>query len=133
MRAQMRDDTPRERLRQARTLRQEMTIAEAILWKHLRGRGLLGMKFRRQVPIGPYIADFACVSERLIIELDGPPHENAERRERDQKRDDWFLSNGWRVLRLSNERVIGGAALDDISRVLDEPSSDPASPGHLLP
>jgi very-short-patch-repair endonuclease len=66
----MRDDTPRERLRQARTLRQEMTIAEAILWKHLRGRGLLGMKFRRQVPIGPYIADFACVSERLIIELE---------------------------------------------------------------
>jgi very-short-patch-repair endonuclease len=129
----MRDDTPRERFHQARKLRQETTVAEAILWKHLRGRELLGMKFRRQVPIGPYIADFACVSKRLIIELDGRPHETVEQRARDQIRDDWFSNHGWRVLRLSNERLIGGAALDDISRVLAAPSSAPASPGHLLP
>ncbi len=129
----MRDDIPLERFHQARTLRRDMTNAEKLLWRHLRGRGLEGAKFRRQVPIGPFIADFACLNHRLIVELDGRPHENPGQAARDRRRDAWFVENGWRVLRLSNERVIGGAALDDIFRALRSPSSDPASPGHLLP
>ncbi|PPD18835.1 MAG: hypothetical protein CTY30_05660 [Methylocystis sp.] len=84
-------------------------------------------------PVGPFIADFACLNHRLIVELDGRPHENPGQAARDRRRDAWFVENGWRVLRLSNERVIGGAALDDIARALRSPSSDPASPGHLLP
>ncbi len=129
----MRDDIPIERLHQARTLRRDMTNAETLLWRHLRGRGLEGEKFRRQVPIGPFIVDFACLNRRLIVELDGRPHENLVQAARDRRRDAWFVDRGWRVLRLSNERVIAGAALDDISRALRSPSSDPASPGHLLP
>jgi hypothetical protein len=63
-----------DQLARARSLRRAMTVAETILWRGLRGRGI-GAKFRRQVPIGPYIGDFVCIAARLIIELDGPPHE----------------------------------------------------------
>jgi very-short-patch-repair endonuclease len=103
-----------------------MTTAEGLLWRHLRGRGLCGEKFRRQVPIGPFIADFACLERRLIVELDGRPHEAPERRRRDRHRDEWLAAHGWCVLRLTNERVIGGAALGDIIAALRAPpSSDP--------
>jgi very-short-patch-repair endonuclease len=102
-----------------------MTIAEDMLWRSLRGRGFEGMKFRRQVPIGPYIADFACLERKLIIELDGRPHEEPDQAAYDRWRDNWLIAQGWRVLRLDNERVIGGAALRDIGRSLLPPSSDP--------
>ncbi len=128
----MRDDIPKNRLARARALRRDMTTAEDILWRCLRGRGFHGMKFRRQVPVGPFIADFACLERKLIIELDGRPHEAPERQAYDQRRDDWLEQQGWRVLRLDNERVIGGVALLDIEKWL-APSSDPASRGHLLP
>jgi len=122
----MRDDTPIERFRQARALRRVMTTSEELLWRHLRGRGLSGEKFRRQVPIGPFIADFACLERRLIVELDGRPHEAPERQARDRHRDEFLTAHGWRVLRLTNERVIGGAALLDIIAALrPPPSSDP--------
>ena len=121
----MRDDIPGNRLQQARTLRRNMTVAEDMLWRCLRGRGFRGMKFRRQTPIGPFIADFACLDEKLIVELDGRPHETPERQAYDQRRDAWFMGQGWRVLRLDNERVIGGAALVDLERWLGSPSSDP--------
>lgn len=114
----MRDDTPRERVKQARSLRREMTNAEVLLWRALRNRGLDGLKFRRQVPIGPFIADFACVDRRLIVELDGRPHDEPEQQLHDRKRDAWFETSGWRVLRLLNERVTGGVALDDIRQAL---------------
>ena len=58
----------------ARTLRREETDAEAIVWWHVRNRQLNGFKFRRQVPIGPYIADFVCQERRIIVELDGSQH-----------------------------------------------------------
>jgi len=61
-------------LAQARRLRREMTLAEMILWRGLRDRGI-GGKFRRQVPIGCYIADFVCIAARMIVELDGPSHD----------------------------------------------------------
>lgn len=114
----IRDDTPRVRCRQARLLRRNMTVAEEMLWRSLRGHGFEGMKFRRQAPIGHYIADFACLESRIIVELDGRPHEAPERQARDRRRDEWFAAHGWRVLRLDNERIIGGAALLDIAAAL---------------
>jgi very-short-patch-repair endonuclease len=68
----------------------------------LRDRRLLGLKFRRQVQIGPFIADFACLAHKLIIEADGAAHDV----ERDRVRDDWLHSQGFRVLRLSNRSII---------------------------
>jgi very-short-patch-repair endonuclease len=68
----------------ARLLRRNMTDAEQRLWRHLRGRQL-GVPFRRQYPVGPYVADFACVPLKLLIELDGGQH--AEAQARDQSRD----------------------------------------------
>ena len=62
----------------ARKLRREMTQAEAMLWRSLRGVALDGLKFRRQVPIGRYVVDFLCVKHRLAVELDGAPHDRDE-------------------------------------------------------
>jgi len=89
----------------ARRLRRKATYAERILWILLRDRDLGRFKFRRQHPVGPYFADFACVTDRLIVECDGITHD--ERQAQDAARDLWFLQKGWRVLRFSDERVIG--------------------------
>ena len=62
---------PKETIRRARRLRKAPTRAEALLWVHLRERRLAGLRFRRQVPIGPYVVDFACFSKRIVIEADG--------------------------------------------------------------
>src|SRR4029077_846585 len=78
----------------ARQMRQNMTGVEARLWSRVRARQL-GVKFRRQHVIGPYIADFACVAARLVVELDGDTHREAF----DLHRDRWIESRGWRVLR----------------------------------
>ncbi len=94
-------------LTQARRLRQSMTTAETMLWQSLRNRGG-GWKFRRQVPIGPYTADFVCIEAKLIVELDGPPHETSELQLHDARRDQWLRDHGWHVLRFSNDIVIGG-------------------------
>jgi very-short-patch-repair endonuclease len=106
-------------LARGRRLRGEITVAETMLWRCLRDRGI-GAKFRRQVPIGPYVADFVCVPPKLVVELDGPPHENPQRRLDDAARDAWLRAEGWRVLRLSNELVIGGGnlVLEEIRRVI---------------
>ena len=124
--------TPRftnRQLADARRLRHEMTIAETILWRGLRNRGE-GAKFRRQVPIGPYVADFVCIATRLIVELDGPLHDEAGQRLHDARRDAWLRAEGWRILRFSNDLVIGGGniVLDEIRKAIGEavpPSSDP--------
>jgi very-short-patch-repair endonuclease len=84
-----------------------MTAAETILWRALRDRGV-GVKFRRQVPIGPYIADFVCIDAQLIVELDGAAHEYDGRRIYDADRDAWLEARGWRVVRFPNDLVIGG-------------------------
>ena len=106
----------KERTTFARGLRRGMTVAESILWRALRDRQCEGLKFRRQVPIGRYVADFLCVEHRLIVELDGPPHENETQRRHDASRDAWLREHGYRVLRIGNELVIGGGdmALDRI-------------------
>ncbi|MEW5891515.1 MAG: endonuclease domain-containing protein [Pseudomonadota bacterium] len=87
----------------ARRLRSNMTEAEQCLWRHLRG-SQLGVAFRRQYPIGPYISDFACVSLKLLIELDGGQHMEAQAY--DQRRDAWLRGKGFRLLRFWNHDVL---------------------------
>jgi very-short-patch-repair endonuclease len=86
----------------ARTLRRTMTEAERHLWRHLR-LDSLGARFRRQVPIGAYVDDFACLRRRLIVEIDRGQH--LESRE-DEVRDAWLREQGYRVLRFWNHEVL---------------------------
>ena len=90
-------------LEQAKALRQRQTDAEGLLWHYLRKKQLGGYKFRRQQPIGPYIVDFACMPEKLLVELDGGQH--AERAAHDERRDAFLRSKGFRVLRFWNNEV----------------------------
>jgi len=87
----------------ARELRRTQTIYEAKLWRLIRNRQLEGFKFRRQMPIGPYFADFACPAARLIVELDGNSHDG--RIERDANRDAVLEEWGWLTLRFLNVSV----------------------------
>ena len=84
-------------LRRAKEMRREMTDAECKLWLRLNVRQLGGLKFRKQVPVHPYIADFACLERRLIIELDGGQHD--ENRAKDEERSRYLEAKGYRVLR----------------------------------
>jgi very-short-patch-repair endonuclease len=79
------------------------TEAEHALWRLLRNRRLQGHKFRRQHPIGPYIADFACVAARLIVEADGGQHADSVT---DERRTAWLQAHGWRVIRFWNTDVL---------------------------
>jgi very-short-patch-repair endonuclease len=86
-----------------KALRQNMTDAERLFWKHLRAHRLSGHKFRRQQPIGPYVVDFVHFGARLIIECDGGQHnESAD----DQRRDVWLSQQGFRVLRFWNHDIM---------------------------
>ena len=89
-----------------RRLREQQTKAEAALWQLLRNRKLIGSKFRRQVPIERYIADFYCHERRLIVELDGGIHSDPAQQLHDQNRDTFLLSLGLRVLRIPNEELL---------------------------
>ena len=102
----------------SRALRRHSTDAEARLWHHLRDRRLAGCKFRRQVPLGPYFADFACVEKRLIVELDGGQH--AEQAQRDSQRSEALREQGFTVLRFWNDQVLQqtDAVLEEILRHL---------------
>jgi very-short-patch-repair endonuclease len=95
----------------ARRLRRGQTLAEEKLWAIVRGRRLGGFKFRRQVPIDRYFADFACWDAKLVVELDGPTHE--ERELHDLVRTEVLERYGYRVLRFDNDLVLadpGGVA-----------------------
>ncbi len=92
-----------ERVRRARALRSRMTHAERKLWYALRDRRFQSFKFRRQVPIGRFIADFVCFEARLAIEVDGGQHGDSLR---DRYRDRWFVASGFRVLRFWNNDVL---------------------------
>ena len=89
----------------ARKNRKEMTKSEDILWNALR-KNLQGYKVRRQHVIMDYIADFVCLSEKLVIEVDGGYHEEPEQLHDDQIRTDYLQKRGYRVIRLKNEEVI---------------------------
>jgi very-short-patch-repair endonuclease len=87
----------------AKELRQRMTPSEKVLWMRLRSRHLGSLKFRRQHPIGPYIADFYCAARRLVVEVDGPVHLGQE--EGDEQRSQRMADDGYRVLRVSNQEI----------------------------
>jgi len=83
-------------------MRREPTEPERLLWSRLRDRRLGGYKFRRQHPIGAFVADFACVECRLIVEADGGRHVDSEY---DVYRSKWLHTQGWQVIRFWNNEV----------------------------
>ena len=87
----------------ARVLRADATPAERELWQIVRS-GKLGVRFRRQQPIGPFIVDFYCAEARLVVELDGAGH--ADRQEDDDRRTAWLAAKGLTVLRFANAEVL---------------------------
>jgi very-short-patch-repair endonuclease len=102
----------RERAR-ARTLRRRQTDSEKKLWWHLRHRVPVdGTHFRRQVPIGPYVADFCCLKAKLIVEVDGNQHGYEQNIIRDEQRTEYLASQGYTVLRVSNREVM--ASIDSV-------------------
>ena len=94
----------RQNVPAARVLRGRETSAERLLWDALRGRQLAGLKFRRQHPIGSFVADFCCPDRRLIVELDGEIHETQEHR--DAEREELLHAAGYHILRFSNREVL---------------------------
>ena len=115
--------TTRRQLEYARQMRRQSTRAEIYLWQHVRGKQL-GVRFRRQHPIGPYIADFACLSRKLIVEIDGDNHDYrsdsyARRRQR------WLEKQGWTILHFTDDYVLENidGALMVIKHVLEDPSA----------
>jgi very-short-patch-repair endonuclease len=97
----------------ARALRRNMSLPEVILWQHLRGLNLAGLRFRRQHPIGPYILDFYCAAVGLAVEVDGQAHDSLERARHDAARAVWLTKHGIRQLRLP-----AGDILDPARRTL---------------
>ena len=108
----------------ARKLRRTMTLPEAMLWQRLRG-SRLGMKVRRQHPIGPYIVDFYVREWRLIVEVDGEAHNMGERPRRDSVRDAFLALNGNRMLRIAAVDV-----MRDINGVLEGILAQAENPLH---
>ena len=106
----------------ARRLRRSMTGAEERLWAALRGHRFAGVSFRRQTPIGPYVADFFCPQARLVIEVDGGQHGEPTGIAHDRRRDAWIAAAGYRVLRFWNHDVLteADAVLDVIWSALAE-------------
>ena len=90
--------------RNARRMRSAMTEAELKLWNEVRAHRLMGLSFRRQVPIGRYIVDFACPEHRLVVEIDGSQH--AAEQAHDLARTAYLEAQGWQVVRFWNEDVL---------------------------
>ncbi|AMR66042.1 endonuclease domain-containing protein [Aquipseudomonas alcaligenes] len=88
----------------AKSLRTHMTDAETRLWYHLRAHRFMGLKFKRQKPVGRYIVDFVCLEQFLVIELDGGQH--MEQADQDRERDEYLRERGYRVLRFWNHQVL---------------------------
>ena len=91
----------------ARALRRDLTRPEKILWAHLRGRKVHGLKFRRQEPVGPYVVDFLCAAARLVVEIDGDSHEDSL--DYDLRREGFLRGLGYAVLRFRFDDVMTSA------------------------
>jgi len=102
--------TDSKKLQYAKILRSQQTEAENKLWYHLRAHRFMGLKFKRQKLIGPFIVDFICVELKLVIEADGGQHGGYA----DKKRDIWFKEKGYTVLRFWNNEV-----LEQVNSVLE--------------
>jgi very-short-patch-repair endonuclease len=116
-----------ELLARAKQMRREPTGPELRLWLELRAKRFHGAKFRRQVVIGGYIADFACRAPMLVIEVDGDTHALCERY--DAVRTVYLEARGYRVLRFTNDEVMGN--LDGVLTVIAGAVGDSPSPNPL--
>ena len=96
----------------AKELRANMTEAEHRLWYFLRNKQLDGYRFRRQHPVGKHIVDFACVREKLVIEVDGATHGDDMEITYDVQRSKFFESQGWKIIRYGNEEIYKN--IDDV-------------------
>lgn len=114
---------PTATLKNSRRLRREMTDAKRKLWKALRGGQLEGFKFRRQHPIPPYIADFCCIEQKLIVELDGSQHSERS----DAVRTRALESQGWKVVRFwDNDALLATeAVVEAIWNIIGKPYPHP--------
>ena len=114
----------------ARRLRRNSTDAERILWSELRDHRLQGAGFRRQVPIGNYIADFVCHAAKLIIEVDGGQHFSDAGERADARRSVAIEANGFKVIRFSNRDVLAhrDGVLETIAAAVAERTPTPALP-----
>jgi very-short-patch-repair endonuclease len=99
--------TPLTRKR-AKSLRREMTKAEKVMWSILKDFNAEGASFRRETPIGVFIADFAWLSKRLVIEVDGDSHETVEGKRRDLIKDAFLTERSLILMRFDNHQVIDG-------------------------
>ena len=115
----------------ARQLRRDRTEAERRLWKRLRELKQVGFKFRQQVPIDHFIVDFACLSERLIIEVDGGTHSTDREVARDVRRERYLKDQGFRIVRVWNSNVGQNleGVMDTIVAALHTPTPDPSPQG----
>lgn len=112
----------------AKKLRHDLTDAERILWRALRGPPFVFYKFRRQCPIGIYITDFLSHTAKLVIELDGGQHNEESQCSKDAERDEWFEGQGYKVLRFWNNEVGNNleVVLEAILQALPLTQSSPA-------
>jgi very-short-patch-repair endonuclease len=103
-------DGPKRSKEFARTLRRDLSLPEAMLWRRIRGRQLEGLYFRRQHPIGRYVLDFYCDAARLAMEIDGSHHGEGDQPERDRQRDEWCAAEGIETLRIPAADVLAAPA-----------------------
>ncbi len=115
------DKSPKT-LTRARSLRKSETGAERKLWGYLRDRRLGGFKFRRQVPVPPYIVDFLCMSHKLVVEVDGATHGEAHEVRHDEERTVYLATKGLRVHRVWNRDIYASMSdvLEGILLILQE-------------
>jgi very-short-patch-repair endonuclease len=95
----------------AKEQRSMHTRAEDLFWQQVRAGRFHGYKFKRQVPIAPYIVDFLCAAARVIVELDGAPHDDPKQKAHDEAKDAFLRGQGFRVLRFSNDIMLGNGNL----------------------
>ena len=112
----------------AQVLRKRTTDSERLLWSHLRRRQLRGYRFRRQVPIGNYIADFVCIEARLIIELDGSQHQ--EQRVYDEQRTRYLEQRGYKIFRVWDNQAFTEtqSVLETIANMLESATQQQTAP-----
>ena len=113
--------------RLARRLRRELSLPEAILWRHLRRDQLDGLRFRRQHPFGPYVLDFYCPSARLAVEVDGAAHDFADRAAGDERRDAWLADRGVCVLRFMAADVLDDERLEGVLLMIADVAAAPST------
>jgi very-short-patch-repair endonuclease len=105
----------------AKDQRSTHTRAEDLLWQQVRAGRFHGYKFKRQVPIAPYIVDFLCAAAKVVVELDGAPHDDPKQKAHDEARDAFLRGQGFRVLRFSNDIMLGNGnlVLDSVRKAIE--------------